>query len=302
MKRNCLLLLFIFLSATCFAQKDLVQSLMTGLPRPVPPAAKTSIMFLGSTHFGQEAMYKDHPAADLFSAANQKEVAAINNQLAQYRPDLILVEVEPEEQGNLDSLYTQYATGKLQLTDLPYGRAERYQFGFALAKKLGHRRVVGADYYESVSNRMLNEGSHREAFQAGLDSFSAMGRKADGAFKAGTLSLSHFLRFLNNKQVLDWTYQVLFVTPLEVRNGAFTNPPAQYVDTAFVNKKYIGAEFVSVFLERELKIAANIIAAQKAQNAKRILVIMGHRHAAALPTLFVQHPAYRLVPVTDYLK
>jgi hypothetical protein len=300
MRLSQLVFLFLFVPASSFAQKSIVKSLLAEVPVAAPE--KTAVMFLGCSHFGQEGMYKGNPAADLFGTANQKEIAAINNQLARYQPDLILVERAPEDQAQLDSLYSRYYNGQLRFTDLPYGRAEEYQFGFALAKKLGHKHVFGTDYYESVSNRMLNSGTNREGFQKGLDSFSAVGRKADGAFKEGALNLSGFLRFLNNKQVLDWTYQVLFVAPLEIKNGAFTAPPVKYVDTAFVNKTYIGAEFVSVFLERELKIYTNIVTIQKAQQAKRVLVIMGHRHAAALPTLFVQNPAYRVVPVTDYLK
>ena len=129
-----------------------------------------------------------------------------------------------------------------------------------------------------------------------------MARKADSCFKAGSLSLKDFLRFLNAPSVLDWAYRVLFVAPLGVRNGAFTSPPTAYVDTAYVNNKYIGAEFVSVFMERELKIYSNIVNIAAEQKAQRVLVIMGHRHAAALPKLFRNDPAYKTVTALEYLK
>lgn len=258
----------------------------------------TQIMFLGCTHFGQEGLYKSSPAADLFTPEKQKEIAAVNASLARFRPDVILIEREPEEQAQIDSLYTAYRSGKLAFTGLSYGRAEQYQFGFALAKALNHQRIFGADYYESVSNRMLTSGTDRETFQEGLDSFSVFGRKAEAGFKNGDLSLKDFLLLLNAPSVLDWAYRVLFVTPLQVRNGEFTSPPVAYVDTAYVNKKYIGAEFVSVFMERELKICSNIVTIAAQQNARRVLVIMGHRHAAALPKLFANNPAYRVMPLT----
>ena len=107
---------------------------------------------------------------------------------------------------------------------------------------------------------------------------------------------------MNAPSLLDWTYRVLFVAPLRVRNGAFTSPPEKYVDTAYVNKTYIGAEFVSVFMERELKIYSNILNIAARQNAKRVLVIIGHRHAAALPKLFQNDPAYKVIAVGKYLK
>ncbi|RYZ29120.1 MAG: hypothetical protein EOO10_07350 [Chitinophagaceae bacterium] len=295
------LFFFLTLCFVSFSQKATVKNLLTQVPTGKPREQK-QIMFLGCSHFGQEGMYKGNPAADLFTAEKQKEIAAINGQLAAFKPDVILIEREPEEQSQVDSLYTAYRSGKLAFTDLSYGRAEQYQFGFALAEKLNHQRVFGADYYEAVSNRMMTTGANREAFQQGLDSFSAFGRKAEAGFKSGSFSLKDFLLLLNAPTVLNWTYRVLFVTPLQVKNGAFTSPPATYVDTAYVNKKYIGAEFVSIFMERELKIYANIVNITAQQKAARVLVIMGHRHAAALPKLFQNDPAYKVVSVEKYLK
>ncbi|HUC82528.1 MAG TPA: DUF5694 domain-containing protein [Flavisolibacter sp.] len=295
------LFFFFTLSFVSQAQKTTVKNLLTQVPSG-KAKAPTQVLFLGCAHFGQEGMYKGNPAADLFSEARQKEIAAINASLARFKPDVILIEREPEEQPQVDSLYAAYRTGKLSLTDLSYGRAEQYQFGFALAKALNHQRVFGTDYYEAVSNRMLNSGTNKEAFQQGLDSFSAFGRKAEGSFKSGELSLKNFLLLLNAPSVLDWAYRVLFVTPLQVKNGAFTSPPVKYVDTAYVNKTYIGAEFVSIFMERELKIYANIVNIAAQQKASRVLVVIGHRHAAALPKLFQNDPAYKVVNVSTYLK
>ena len=296
-----LLICFLALSCISFSQKTDIKKLLKEVPTGKPKEQK-QIMILGSSHFGQEGMYKGNSAADLFSEEKQKEVAAINAKLARFKPDVILIEREPEEQPQVDSLYLAYRAGKLSLMNLSYGRSEQYQFGFALAKSLGHQRVYGANYYESVSNRMLNSGTGREAFQQGLDSFSAIGRKADSSLKAGSLSLKNYFLFLNEPSLLDWTYRVLFVAPLMVKNGTFTSPPPAYVDTAYVNKKYIGAEFVSVFMERELKIYSNIVNVAENQKAKRILVIMGHRHAAALPKLFQNDPAFTIVAVNQYLK
>jgi len=296
-----LLFFFLTFSFVSFSQKATVKSLLTQVPTG-KPAKQKEIMFLGCSHFGQEGMYKGNPSADLFTAEKQKEIAAINEKLAAFKPDVILIEREPEEQPQVDSLYTAYRSGKLAFTDLAHGRAEQYQFGFALAKNLNHQQVFATDYYESVSNRILTAGTNREAFQQGLDSFSAFGRKAEAGFKSGNLSLKEFLLLLNTPSVLDWAYRVLFVTPLQVKNGAFTSPPAAYVDTAYVNKTYIGAEFVSIFMERELKIYANIVNIAAQQKANRVLVIMGHRHAAALPKLFLNDPEYKIVSVEKYLK
>ena len=263
--------------------------------------SKTEILLLGSTHFNQDS-YNNNPKADLFSPARQAEVAALIKSLKAYNPDLILVERTPEEQGTLDSLYALYRTGKLALQDLPNGRSEQYQFGFALAKAVNLQRIFGADYYESVSNRMLTEGTNIEAFQKGLDVFAQVGREADTRFREGRLSIRDFLLFINTPLVLDLAYRVMYLNPARVKNGKFTNAPAQYVDSACITPAYIGAEYISLFYERELKIYSNIVTRQLEQKSKRILVIMGHRHAAVLTKIFEEDPAYKIIPLKAVLK
>ncbi len=259
------------------------------------------IMILGSTHFGQDQYHKDQPHADLFSLKRQQEVAHLNKLLLKFKPDMVMIENTPEDQAMVDSLYQLYKTDKIKLTDLANGRSERFQFGYSIAKQLHHDRIFGVDYYESVSNRILTNGKNIEQYQNALTAFNSVVRDVDKTYKEGTTSLKDFLLYINHPQVLDFTYNVIYMTPAKVRNGQFTNPPAQYIDTAYVNKNYIGAEFVSSFYEREMKIYSNIVTTQLAQKGKRLLVIMGQRHAAALSKIFVNDPQYRLVPVQKYL-
>ncbi|GAB3306189.1 DUF5694 domain-containing protein [Hymenobacter tenuis] len=266
------------------------------------PKAQAQIMILGSSHFGQEGFYKGFPKGDLFSAQRQQEVVQVIKQLAKFNPDIIMIETTPEEQSSLDSLYTLYKTDKVKLEDIPYGRAERFQFGYRLGKMLNRPRLFSADYYEAVSNRILTSGENFELYQTDAAKFSNVGKQAETRFKEGNATLSEFLLFMNDPEVLDWTYRVMFVNPARVKNGKFTNPPAQYVDTAYVNKQYIGAEYISIFKERDLKIYSNILTTQLREKGKRILVIMGQRHAATLPKIFANDPAYKVVPVSAYLK
>ncbi|UPL48192.1 DUF5694 domain-containing protein [Hymenobacter sublimis] len=266
------------------------------------PKEQTQLMILGSSHFGQEGFYKGFPKADLFSEQRQQEVAQLNKQLAKFNPDVIMIETTPEEQYSVDSLYTLYKTGKVELKDIPYGRAERFQFGYQLGKTLNHNRIHSADYYEAVSNRILTSGENFELYQTDAAKFSGIGKAAEARFKEGNATLKEFLLFINDPTVLDFTYRVMFVNPARVKDGKFTNPPAQYVDTAYVNKQYIGAEYISIFHERDLKIYSNIVTTQLREKGKRILLIMGQRHAATLPKIFANDPAYKLVPVSAYVK
>ncbi|GAB2699016.1 hypothetical protein GCM10027037_24300 [Mucilaginibacter koreensis] len=269
--------------------------------QPNAQTPKTQIMLLGCAHLGQEAFYKQGPSMDMFSPGRQKEIAEINRQLAAYRPDLILVEREPQEQATVDSAYQAFKTGHLKFTDLSHGRAEQYQFGCNLAKQLNHSRIYGIDFYQSISTRLFKSGQNLEQFTENINNFAGLGRSLDQQLKDEKLSLKQYLLTLNSPEINRLTYYTLFIKPAVVTEGTFGKLDAT-VDSASINKHYIGAEYISIFYGRELKIFSNVLNAQLAHQAKRILVIMGQRHTAVLSKLFAEEPAYEVVPVSNYLK
>jgi hypothetical protein len=291
--------LFTAAIATAFSQN--IKAIIKQIPT-VDPKNQVQIVFLGSTHFGQQGFFKDAPKADLFTEQRQKEVEEINQLLLTYNPDMIMIETTPEEQSTVDSLYGLYKQNKLDFKNLSYGRAEQYQFGYKLARQLGLNRVYGVDYYESVSNRILTNGDNINYYQDALTVVNKIVGEVDKGFKEGDLSLKAYLKFLNEPAILDYAYRLFYLTPAKVRNGKFVQPPVEFVDTAYINNKYIGAEFVSIFYERELKIYSNIITTQLRQKGKRLLVIMGQRHAASLPKIFANDPAYKVIPLNKYIK
>ncbi|AQG79425.1 hypothetical protein AWR27_08880 [Spirosoma montaniterrae] len=264
-----------------------------------PP--KIQIMLLGSNHFGQAGFYKDAPLADLFIERRQQELQQLRDQLARFKPDLILIEREPTAQSTTDSLYRLYTAGKLALTDLDYGRAETYQIAYALGKTLRHDRIYGVDYYGGTSNRILNQGQGIEYYLDELKTFNVLGSQINEPFRQGKTTVSGYLRQLNAPEVLQKTYHLMFVTPAKVRRGLL-NTTDRTLDSSRVSYDYVGADFISHFYNRELRIYANIVATQLAQKKQRILVVMGQRHAAVLTKIFENDPDYTLVPVGDYLK
>ncbi|MFD1258689.1 DUF5694 domain-containing protein [Mucilaginibacter terrae] len=274
---------------------------LTGIAQQKSPTNKINIMLMGSTHFGQESFHKQGASMDLFSPARQKEVADINNQIAKYKPDLILIEREPSEQQTVDSLYQLFINGKLQFNQLKYGRAEEYQFGYTLARHLGLAHVYGVDYYNGLSTRLLKEGKDLQIFSQGLSDYSNMGRGIDQQLKDNKLLLKSYLLKLNAPETYQLTYHTIFINPAKVTNGSFGKVD-NTVDTTRIDKEHIGAEYISLFYSRELKIYSNILSVQQAQQGKRILVIMGQRHAAVLSKIFDNDPAFALVPLSRYLK
>jgi hypothetical protein len=274
---------------------------LTGIAQQKTSPDKINIMLMGSTHFGQEAFHKQGATMDLFSTDRQKEVADINNQIARYKPDMILIEREPNEQHTVDSLYQLFNTGKMKFTDLDHGRAEQYQFGYNLGKKLGLSHIYGVDYYQSVSTRLFKDGKNLETFTNSLNEYSTMGRTLDQQLKEQKISLKGYLLRLNSPEIYQLTYYNIYINPAKVTNGTFGKTDDS-VNSTRIDNEHIGAEYISLFYKRELKIYSNILSVQQAHQSKRILVIMGQRHAAVLSKLFENDPAYNLVPLSSYLK
>ncbi len=89
-------------------------------------------MVVGFVHLAQ--IYNKEPQSDVLNPKKQTEIAKLREHLLKFRPDAIMIEAEPSEQGQIDSLYALYRAGKLDFSTLPSGtgRSERYQIGFVI--------------------------------------------------------------------------------------------------------------------------------------------------------------------------
>jgi hypothetical protein len=64
------------------------------------------VMVVGFDHLN--SLYNKQPESDVFSPKKQAELAKLRAQLALFRPEAIMLEAEPREQPQLDSLYERY--------------------------------------------------------------------------------------------------------------------------------------------------------------------------------------------------
>ncbi|AII52865.1 DUF5694 domain-containing protein [Hymenobacter sp. APR13] len=284
MKIPILLPAFLALRATSFAQS-------------APPA---EVMMVGSDHLSQ--LYrKDSPNTDVLTAPGQRDAARFVAALAKYRPDMVVVERLPEEQPRLDSLYALYRQDKLDLTTLPDGRSEVYQLAFRLGRQLQLPRIYCANAPGGTSQGILRTGQNIELYQAAGAELSKVSGEKKAALQNGQLSLHDYLVALNQPQVYNLAYRLRYITPARVVNGRFTNPDAM-VDTAFVNPKYIGAELISVFKNRDYKIYSNIVTQAMQVRPKRVLALFGAAHIGSLNSIFADDPEFRVVASRKYLK
>lgn len=263
------------------------------------PAAPIHVLAVGFDHLAQ--LYTPSAAAsDVFTAKKQAELAQLRTHLAQFRPDLILVEVEPREQAHLDSVYTAYQQGTLPLTAVPNGRSECYQVGFALAKALHLPAPRGINFYVGTSQGLLRSGRNFDLFQHELRALQTTARPLKRLVQHDSLSVYDYIALMNQPRLLALSHRAVYNTPAYVTSGTFAsaNPPeVSQVDTA-----YIGAQYISLFYNRNLKIYTNLLRVQQQTRAQRLLVVYGQNHIAVLQELLRVNPAYQVVEAAPYLK
>jgi hypothetical protein len=257
-------------------------------------------LLLGCDHLNQ-VYKKENPNTDVFTEKRQKEIFEIVNKIKRYQPDMIMVEELPEEQSQLDSLYTLFRHNKLVLQNLQGGRSEVYQLAFNMGKQLNLDRIDGVNAPGGTSQSILDNGDNINLYKEETAALREIVREKSRQIQEGSLSFVDYVRFLNEQGTIQKTYHLRYITPARVTNGTFKNPD-KMVDTAFVNPKYIGAELSAIFRNRDYKIYSNIVTNQLRTRSKKILLIIGQAHIGSLQSIFRDDPAYTLADTQTYLK
>ncbi|WP_417886247.1 DUF5694 domain-containing protein [Zunongwangia sp.] len=260
---------------------------------------KIKIMLVGYAHLNK--MQNGTEAASMFNSKKQKELEKIASKIAKFKPDAVMVELTPEEQQWTDSLYKLYQNNKLDLKNFEYGASEIYQVGFRLANKLHLDRVYGIDFYNSTSQNLLKEGNHFEYFQNQLKKLQQTSRPLGKQVMENSLSIYDFTRKINEPEMLNLSYRAIFNFPAYVQNGNFDKEGNNYRDLNSEEKKYAGAEYISLFFDRNIKIYSNILNTQLKTGSKKIYVMMGQAHIGILKDLLDDNPNYEIVDTLTYL-
>lgn len=257
-------------------------------------------MLAGFDHLNQ--LYNQQPQSDVYSPKKQAEINQLNTCFQAYAPDMIMVEVDPIEQPRIDSLFALYATGKLTLDALPYGRSETYQIGFALAKRLKHKRVYCVDHYEATSQSLLTDGTNIDVYQRALQQLQGIARPLKKQVQQDSLSVYEYIRRLNQPEMIALTHRLFYNLPALVVNGEFSKTAANTLDVSKIDKRYIGAEFISLFYNRNLKIYSNALISQRQYQGKKLLLLFGQTHVGVLQELFRANLDYSLVSPLTYFR
>ena len=275
---------------------------LAATPSPAQaPTRPIEVMVVGCDHLHQVYTAQD-PRSDMFSPKKQAELAQLRAELRRFRPELIMVEAEPKEQPQLDSLYAAYQQDHLQFSALPYGRSERYQLGFALAKELHLPAPQGIDYSTATSQGLLSTGRNIDLFKQGLRELQLTARPLKRQVQHDSLSVRDYIAFMNQPAFIALSHRALLNTPALVTSGTFAASGLNTNDLGRVDTAYIGAHYITLFYNRNLKIYSNLLRTQQKTQAQRLLVILGQNHVGVQEELLGANPAYHVVPAHSYLK
>ena len=106
---------------------------------------------------------------------------------------------------------------------------------------------------------------------------------------------------MNQDKFIDLSHNLIFNIPAYVINGEFSENGTNTVDIGEIDNKYIGAEYITLFYNRNLKIYSNILNTQLTHKSNKILVIIGQLHVGVLKDLLSHNPNYKVIDTSEYL-
>ena len=245
-------------------------------------ACATDVMILGTYHMANPGHdLHNLKADDVLVDKRQRELAAVADALAKFKPTLVAVEADTDNGAPAKvARYHDYVAGTL-----PPSRNETVQIGYRLAQRMRLADVYGigvdGDFpFEPVQKFAENRPElARRLGELGADVDRMLG-ELDATLKSGTIGAG--LRFLNDpKRVRDGNafYASMF------RFGAANDQP--------------GAALVTAWEGRNNAICARLV--QLAKPDDRAVVVYGSGHAFLLRRCVQDMPGFKLVEANDYL-
>lgn len=253
-------------------------------PQAEPPV---EVMVLGTYHFANPGLdVVNAKADDPLTPQRQRELAALAEAIARFRPTRVMVEVETDGPSFDVAAYHDFTPDKLLSQ-----RNETVQIGYRIAHRMGLASVQGIDEnggpgepdyfpFDAVQTWARKNGK-----TAGLDAlFAQVGAEAK-AFEAAQASESiPQLLMRHNAPGRLLSGNDLYLGLLRFGDG----------------KDQPGAELNAYWYMRNAKIFAKLQLASRPGD--RVLVIYGSGHGYWLRQLAATAPGYRSVDVMPYLQ
>ena len=252
---------------------------------------KTQVLTLGLFHFNfpnQDIVKTEKDSQiNVLESKYQKEIELIVKKMAKFKPTIIVIERQPEEQVQTDTDYNNYLQGRYELK-----KDESEQIGFRLAKLIGLKKLYCIDAwgedYENINKFFENKDSPET--KKFLDYLNKNPDIEKGIYENTVFKTKGILAELKRLNSPEYQSQDL---------GNYLTGAFKY---EIADSKYFGVDFTTGWwFNRNLRIFRHI---QKIGNkpTDKIFVIFGAGHMNLLNLFFNSSPDYKLLKTKDFLK
>lgn len=267
MKKISLLLVFVIVFSSSFAQTK-----------------KKQILLIGTFHFENPGL--DVAKVSTFNVMtdkSQKELVNIANKIVKFGPDKIFVERNYMKQDKLDKFYAKNTDSLLSKN-----ADEIVQIALRSAKKMGHKKLFAIDYnqtsfpYDSLLKGM--KGANQIDLLKSNELQMTNYEKSQNE-KISKYNLTDLLLDLNSKESIKNDLEWYIGTAN--RAGAIDN--------------FVGAYLVSEWYRRNLYMYSLV---QKLTEAKddKIMILLGAGHVAIIREFIKNDPNFEIVELAAILK
>jgi hypothetical protein len=245
---------------------------------------KTEILALGVFHFAfpnlDVVKTNDEHKISVLEEPYQSEIVAIANAISEFQPTIIAVEVDPENQHKIDSLYRLYNDDKFDLK-----KGEEYQLGFRIGKKLKIPKIYCINdwgkFYKSTD----------EIFKDSI----RLARFEDYYYS----NLTESTEAPKVTSIIDELYHLNDPEAIKKRLSGYLQVPFKYEEK---EGDFAGVDFeTGRWFSRNLRIYRNIQRIPVDSN-DRILLIIGREHLNLLNWYFDVSDEFDLISPLPYLE
>jgi hypothetical protein len=255
------------------------------MPAVAQTSDKPALLIVGTPHFGNPGRdIVNIRVTDVKTPERQREIEAIVEQLATFRPTHVAVEWAVDKQDRLDKRYAEYRAGRYQLS-----ANETDQIGLRLAARLGLEKVHAVDWLKAPPGADADYdfpawaaahgqsevwGTHVQRQQAEADATTRL---------MVCTPVSSWLRRANAPQARSEMQRVYYEIARLGDNGA--NP---------------GANWVGAWYARNLYILNNLTVLAR-QPQDRVIAIYGAGHGFLLDQQAREASVFEVANTLDYL-
>ena len=255
-------------------------------PAGAAAPSRPTLLILGTPHFGNPGRDTINVRVpDVLTVARQREIEAVVDRLAAFRPTHIAVEWPAEDQAELDQRYADFRAGRRQLST-----NERDQIGLRLAARLNLPRVDAVDWSGDAPGGWspYDYPAWAEAHGRGPEWRARVARFQEEANAKARLMactpVSAWVRSVNTPAYRLANHQSYFYIA-QIGDRLGDNP---------------GAAWVGTWYTRNLRILNNLRALAVGPN-ERILVIYGSGHGYLLDQQARESADFQMANVFAYL-